>query len=147
MTKTTYKKGTTFYIAGKEYFMKGKMVQSKNLPKRSEPQYWEMRKKMKELVKNAGDDSCYYMLDADTYILYRMERYPCFDESDWDCENRYYKEFFFCFSLEEFEAKRVFLEARPYRTVGHLKKKYENLMCPFVYEDDGMETFDVYQKD
>jgi len=43
----------------------------------------------------------YSKISEDIYVLRDSERYPCFDSSDYAYEDRYYRYYYFCRSLEE----------------------------------------------
>ena len=64
------------------------------------------------------------------YVGVKMERYPCFDSSDYAYENRYYTHFVFARSKEELKLK---LDA-----LNNLEKhkgidKRESILAPMVY--------------
>jgi hypothetical protein len=120
--KIELKKGSPFYIFGKKYnesiLTDKKSVETIKLPK--------------------GEILC----KEGIYILFLWERYPCFDSYDYISENRYYNIFFFCSSLKR--AKNIY-EYLVSNSIGvtDAKNRYNHLR-PFVYVDDGEETFSVY---
>ena len=64
------------------------------------------------------------------YVGVQMERYPCFDSSDYAYENRYYTHFVFAHSNEELELKLDVLN-NPGKCKGIDKR--ESILAPMVY--------------
>ena len=63
------------------------------------------------------------------YVGVQMERYPCFDSSDYAYENRYYTHFVFAHSNEELELKLDILN-NPGKCKGIDKR--ESILDPMV---------------
>jgi hypothetical protein len=140
-------KGQPFSIAEEKYIIQKGWIYAYPVNtspvRRSDPLYFEKRKLKPEdfpLKEIAG--GAYYQLKTGIYILCRFERYPCFDDSDYEHENRYYNEFFFCSSPADVEKKSDYLITN-HIIIGHVAKRHWKYLSPFVYLDDGKNTFKV----
>jgi hypothetical protein len=145
----TVTKGQPFSIAEEKYIIRKGWVYAYPVNaspvKRSDPLYFEKRKPKQEgfpLTEMAV--GAYYQLETGIYILRRFERYPCFDDSDYEYENRYYNEFFFCSSPADVEKKSDYLITN-HINIGHVAKQHWKYLSPFIYMDDGKDTFNVYE--
>jgi hypothetical protein len=139
MQTTAIKRGETFRIAGEEYVVKDGRLWLNLLG-------FENLTGLEGLELQSFGKMYYYQLAPDRYVLYDCRRYPCFDSYDSMYENRCYRAFYLCRSIEEMQAKHDYL------TSGKLffynenpDAEYREPLVPYVYFDDGKGTFWVYE--
>ena len=124
IVRTTFLKGESFFIAGNKYHSE----------KEIEYVYSAL------CVNKCDGNYSVYQLKNGTYILCHSQPYPCFDSSDYLCENRCYNTFYFCKTRNDVRRKFNFIKKS-----GHINAEYLEILYPFVYIDDGEDTFEVYE--
>ncbi|MDR0829127.1 MAG: hypothetical protein LBN95_03330, partial [Prevotellaceae bacterium] len=73
-------------------------------------------------------------------------RYPCFDSYDYANENRYYNVFYLCRSIEEMQTKHdILTSGKLFFYNENPDAEYREPLLPYIYFDDGKETFWVYE--
>jgi len=152
MVITEYRKGTPFSIAGNQYFVKEYLITNSIGGKE---RYGELLRpcgsdrdyplvKIGEITFPFVSDISYYRLESDIYILYITHLYPCFDWCDRACERRYYHTYILCSSLQEVQEKCRRLSEIHTDGDLNLPEEYRGYFSPYVYFDDGKDTFTVY---
>ncbi len=166
--KTEIKKGEVFYFAKKPHKLHGRRPYSveNGMIKPRSRSYEEMR-----IVENFDKQGIYNVIcwesSKEIFVLEFWKRYPCFDSSDYDFENRYYRFFMLCNSRKEAEEKLKYRIEKVKRerqqkwgdswreiddlisSLGVSPDEEELSYCvPCVYYDDGeyKETYFFYEK-
>jgi hypothetical protein len=91
------------------------------------------------------DNMDYYRLENSMYVLYRCELYPCFDSYDRQYENRYYRAYYLCETLDEVREKFNHLQDITDVNLNPWEE-HRAYLAPYVYFDDDEKTFTVYEK-
>ena len=129
MTRQDFKRGESFTVWGKEFTL-GKL----DGMKRSTA---NILVKLLYSDKTQMETITYVKISENIYVLRDSERYPCFDSSDYAYEDRFYRYYYFCRSLEEVKT----LGVRIRETSGRL-----GYQVPVVKADDSREKagFSLY---
>jgi len=83
----------------------------------------------------------YYQDKYGMFILRRCELFPCFDRYDRMCENRYYRRYMICKSLEELLEK--------YNLIVSTDERFNSIeynsaqLAPLIYADDSMAMIEI----
>lgn len=97
-----------------------------------------------ELVR--FDKMWYYLIGENRYVLYDSRLYPCFDFDDRMYENRHYRVFYLCRSMQEMKNKYDYLQSEKLFFAGlNPDEKHRPQLSPYVYIDEGKEMHQVYE--
>jgi len=75
------------------------------------------------------------------YILRRCERYPCFDSHDYAHENRFFRRYLICKSMEEAIEKYNYIEE--HNESFNLSTHNSPLLAPLIYADDDRPEIEI----
>ena len=129
------KKGATFTISGEKYVI----TDNRLLPEGAKAEDFPLQNFGRLLQ---------YQIGENLFVMYHSARYPCFDDEDYQYENRYRRTYYLCRSMEEMQQKYDYMHGGAiYLQNLNPAEEHRRPLCPYVYCDDGQETFEVYGND